>query len=368
MMEKINIKSGLALDKIAKVVARAGLKKNRILLQGDTGIGKTYVAKKVRDVLAAQCKDYPVCFTDCQNQFEGDLTIPMFETEDGQKFAVFTPPKRFQTYLKKPLLYILDEYTKAKTGVQNMFAPMIESGRLGDVYIHPDSIIVLTGNDPALGLGDTLAGHLRSRLTVIPVAKPDSEAWITHAMERKFNPILISWANEFPQAFASYQDAGQADNEYIFNPRNGGSQSYVCPRTLEFASRYLDDSEFYDDDELSCLVCGVVGDFAGKSIMSYKELAGSLPTKDAIAKSPLSATVPDNKIAQLILVYGVIAWPKLDKNNLRSFMKYVQREGFAPEIAATFGRGILRSPRGGLVNESATFKDWCVANHWILDN
>ena len=49
-------------------------------------------------------------------------------------------------------------------------------------------------------------------------------------------------------------------------------------------------------------------------------------------------------------------------------MKYVQREGFAPEIAATFGRGILRSPRGGLVNESATFKDWCVAIHWILDN
>jgi len=331
------------------------------LLQGEPGIGKSSILESI-----AKDMGYDHAYIDVPNLDLGDIAMPVID--HATKTTRYYPNARFKLHEGKPLVIMLDEYTKGADPVKNMLHPMFEKAnpRLGDIPIPRDgdrqTIVFLTGNQSTDGVGDSLKAHSANRLVPITVAKPSAEEWIEWALGKGVEPEIMAWVDRFPHALASYTDAGQGDNPYIFNPRKP-ARAFVSPRSLATASNIVKSRKQNDPDAVISALTGAVGESAARDLQAYIEFSDQLPTWESTVADPLGTKIPTSAGACSIVMFGAIA--KIDKTTFSPFMQYMQR--FEPEWQAVFAINVAKTPsKQTLAFSNPEFAKWLAKNQDLL--
>jgi hypothetical protein len=235
--------------------------------------------------------------------------------------------------------------------------------RLGDIPLDPSTTIVfLTGNLSTDGVGDNLKAHSRNRLVPVTISKPDAEQWIEWAINKGIEPEVIAWVNRFPPAMASYTDAGQGDNPYIYNPKNS-QKAFVSPRSLETASNIVRSRKENDPETVIAALSGAIGESASRDMQAYIEFSDQLPTWESTITHPKTTAIPTSAGACAIVVFGAIA--RVDKTTIAPFMEYLER--FDAEWQAVFAINIAKTPsKQSIAFSCKAFADWVAKNHDLL--
>lgn len=329
----------------------------RFLLRGEPGIGKSSLLENIAESLG-----YDHAYIDVPNLDLGDIAMPVIDHDT--KTTRYYPNARFKLHEKKPIVIMLDEYTKGADPVKNMLHPMFEKAnpRLGDIPLHEQNIVFLTGNLSTDGVGDSLKAHSLNRLVPVTISKPDSEQWIDWAINKGIEPEVIAWVNRFPHVLASYTDGGQNDNPYIYNPKKPQT-AFVSPRSLETASNIVRTRKDNDTDAVIAALTGAIGESGARDMQAYIEFSDQLPTWEATIANPKTTKIPTSPGACAIVVFGAIA--RIDKASITPFMEYLER--FDAEWQAVFAINIAKTPsKQSIAFSCKAFADWVAKNQDLL--
>jgi MoxR-like ATPase len=345
----------VSLQQAAQLIANCP--ENRFLLEGEPGIGKSSIIKVLEEMTG-----YKGYYVDCANLDLGDVTCPMPVKET--KTLEYFVNGNFGLQDGKPVIIMLDEFTKASDPVKNTLHPLLEvrNPRLGNMPLPAGSIVFLTGNGSSVGVGDSLKAHTKMRLTVIKVRKPSADEWLPWASLNNISPVIMAWINRNAHALASYMDNDQAGNPYIFQP-NLIQDGVVSPRTLEYASNLVKRKEYYDEVALHVSLSGTIGEAASTSLASYIRHNDRLPSWRSIIEHPTTTPVPEEQGALAVLVYGALE--RVDRETISAWMVYLER--LETEWQFIFNIALARNPQKQSVGFTCRkFAEWCSRNSDLL--
>lgn len=341
--------------------------KVRFFLQGEPGVGKTSIAREI-----SRMTGMPYVIIDVPNMGISDGAIPI--PIDATKTLEYYVNGRFGIHHGTPRIIVLDEFTKGGDEAKNTLHPLLEvvDPRLGDTLLPAGSIVILTGNLTSDGVGDSLKAHSKMRVTVVEVSKPDYEEWLLWAAANDIEPIVMAWVSRTPDCLASYLDAGQSKNPYIFNPAVVGQGSVVTPRTLELVSNLIKTRHLYSVNALRVAMVGTVGEAATNSLMHFIRHHESMTPWSEIMANPKTAKLPDSAGAAAVLIYGALERIKTGVE-LEAFLTYLTRESRdydAEEFQVIFGVSIAgpgsSADKKRLAFSSSAFANWAARNQDLL--
>lgn len=361
-MSVINFGHTVGLKDFAQAISVVG-RSVTVIGQGEPGIGKSAMLR----VLAKQNPTHETAYIDCTLLDLGDFALPYTEATDAltsvNKITKFAPNARFKMHEGKPVIVMLDEIGKAMKAVKNVLLTLMLEHRIGDHYLPEGSIVFGTTNLLSDGVGDMLEAHARNRVCFVTVRKPDADEWIEWAISNDVDPTIIAWVKQFPHALASYTDASQKDNPYIFNPTRAGMGAVVTPRSLEKASHIAKRRGELGDALTISLLTGTIGESAARDMQAFFTVVDKLPTWEAILNDPKGAKLPDDTVAKCILVFSAIT--RVEKETLAKWMEYVQRMDM--EWQALFATSVMKSQvKQAFCVMNKEFKDWALKNQWLF--
>ena len=327
----------------------------RYMLRGEPGIGKSSLALAIKNTTG-----YPLSMVDVPNLDLGDVAMPVIDHEN--KATRYYPNARFGLTDNRPVVIMLDEFTKGAEPVKNMLHPMLEvfQPRLGDLAIPEGTIVILTGNLDTDGVGDGLAQHTRQRIVELIVRKPNADEWLRWAVNNGVSTIVMAWVDRYRYALGSYLD-GEV-NEFNFNPAEP-QKNVVSPRTLEIASRIVMQREHFDDDALASALTGTAGAPFSESLVSFIRFQEQLPPLKSIVNTPDKAEIPEDSGARAVLTFGLLEYA--DKDNLSGIMKYLRR--MEEEWQVIFGVSLAKhKAKQSFIFNNPDFKQWCIDNEDLL--
>lgn len=354
-MANINFGSTVTLKQAAQLILSNP--KVRFLVRGEPGIGKSTMLS----FIASQLPSHNASYMDVPNMDLGDIAMPVIDHEN--KVTRYYPNARFRLHEDKPVIVMLDEFTKGAEPIKNMLHPLLEvtNPRLGDISIDEESIIFMTGNLLTDGVGDNLKAHTRNRIVEITVRKPNSDEWLEWGVNNNIDASVLAWVRQFPHALSSYTE-GDNDNPYIYNPKKVQT-AYVSPRSLAIASNIVSTRDKNDPDAMISSLKGAIGEAAARDMEAFVAYQDQLPTWDSIVAAPTSAAVPTSAGACAVLVFGAIA--KIDRQSMTPFMKYLER--FDAEWQAAFAINVAKNPtKQAVAFSSPAFADWVQQNEDLL--
>lgn len=333
---------------------------NRFFLEGEPGIGKSSLMSAMERHFGDA---YAYAYFDCAQKDLGDIAMPSINRD--ARVTEYLPNAVLQLQTGKPVVIMLDEFTKAAPPVQNMLHPLLEARnpRLGDIPLPAGSIVFLTGNLSGEGLGDNVKAHTLNRVTRVRVRKPDSDQWLAWAIANNIDPVVTAWVDRFPHAMASYLDDGQESNPYIFNPKRMQG-SFVSPRSLQLVSNdVIKQRANLTPNALLAGMIGTIGESGARDMHAFIEYQDQLPSWEKIVTEPKTAQLPTSPGACAVMIFGAIA--KVDRNTIQPFMEYVER--MESEWQAVFAVNIGKNAEKKQIAFTSTkFRDWALANVDIL--
>jgi energy-coupling factor transporter ATP-binding protein EcfA2 len=324
------------LDQAVKMIATMGHKRT-ILVQGHIGTGKSSMLK----TLEAMFPTHTGIYFDGTTKDLGDLALPYIAGVNSDSVSFRTVPhEELGLHESKPVIIMLDEYGKANPAVKQGLTAFMLERRMGNLRLHPDSIVFATTNLGGEGVGDLLVAHQRNRITVVTLKKPDHMSFIEWGINNGIDHTLLGWVKDNPHVFQSFEDVKNPDdNPYIFHPRSQRA-AFVTPRSLEAASDWLKVRDSLDDMSLTAALIGTVGDRAAMDLMAFVRLANDLPTLKSIKDSPETAKVPTSAAAVCMVVYRTLA--SIEADWVSAWMTYMLR--LPSEAQALFVNGV-RAPK-----------------------
>ena len=352
----------LNLDQVANAIKNGGNKRT-ILVQGHMGTGKSSLLNTLGDELST----HTTCYFDCTTKDLGDITIPKLATindTENSDYVSYVTNEELGVHLDKPIILMIDEYGKANPAVKNAMLRLMLERKIGSYELHPDSLVFATTNLGAEGVGDLLPPHARNRITVVTLRKATNMEWIEWGIENEIDHTLLGWCKDNPQLFASFTDIKDPDeNPYIYHPQ-AQRAAFFTPRSAEAASDWLKQREHLDDQTLTSVLMGTIGDRAAMDLMAFVKLADQLPSLESIKNDPGNAKVPDSASAVCMVVYRTLA--SLEKSWVDAWMDYMVR--LDKEAQGMFANGI-RAPKyskQSMVMTNRKFTDWAMANNYMF--
>lgn len=329
----------------------------RFMLRGEPGIGKSWMLEEIANSLG-----YGYAYIDVPNLDLGDIAMPVIDHET--KTTRYYPNARFGLHTGKPMVIMLDEFSKGAEPVKHMLHPMLEKAnpRLGDLSISKENIVFLTGNLATDGVGDSMKAHTLNRIVPITVQKPDAEQWLTWAIPNGVEPEVCAWVNQFPHVLASYTDPAQSENPYIFNPKRAQT-AFVSPRSLVTASNIVRSRHQNDTDSVIAALIGSIGESGARDMQAYLEFSDQLPTWEQTITHPTTTKIPTDPGACAIVVFGAIS--RVEKDTITPFMQYMER--MSAEWQAVFAINVSRAKAKQQIAFSCkAFADWVAKNQDLL--
>jgi len=288
------------------------------IIQSEPGCGKTSLLKMLEKDLGDK---YDYIYVDCPVKDMSDIamTIPNHDTKSLENYV----GTLFKLDSDKPKVILLDEFMKAPKLLQVIFTRLMLERTIGDTPLPDKSIVFGTSNNQSDGVGDTMLAHAGNRVCIMQMEKPNVEDWLTWATENGVSSLVRAFVHTFPRCLASYLDEGQEDNPYIFNPKKQ-QLSFVTPRSLDKCSVIVDNKEKLGDNATMCALSGTIGKSASADMSAFLRLEKDLPVFTDIIANPMSAKIPEQISAQLMLMFQAV--DKIDSSpTLTSFMKYLKR-------------------------------------------
>ena len=236
--------------------------------------------------------------------------------------------------------------------------------KIGSYTLHPDSIVFATTNLGAEGVGDLLPPHARNRITVVTMRKPSNMEWIEWGINNDIDHTLLGWCKDNPQLFASFTGIKDPDeNPYIYHPQ-AQRTAFFTPRSAEAASDWLKQREHLDEQTLTSVLMGAIGERSAMDLMAFVKLADQLPSLESIKQDPQNAKVPESASAVCMVVYRTLA--SLDKDWVNAWMDYMVR--LDKEAQGMFANGV-RAPKyskQSMVMTNKKFTEWALANNYMF--
>lgn len=349
----------LGLDQIENAIRKGGTKRT-ILVQGHMGTGKSSLLK----ALGTSLPNHTACYFDCTTKDLGDITIPQLQTIDEQGFVRYVTNEELGLHLSKPIILMVDEYGKANPAVKNAMLRLLLERKMGGYTLHPDSLVFATTNLGAEGVGDLLPPHARNRITVVTSRKPTNMEWIEWGINNGIDHTLLGWCKDNPQLFHSFEDVKDPDNNpYIFHPK-APRTAFVTPRSLEAASDWLKVRDGMDDQSLTAMLMGTLGDRGAMDLMAFVKLSDQLPSRESIKTDPMQAKVPDSDAAVCMVVLRSLT--TMERDYIDPWMDYMQR--LDKEAQGLFANGV-RNPkynRQAIVMTNKKFTAWAMAHNYMF--
>jgi len=349
----------LGLDQTATAILANP--KRTTLVQGHMGTGKS----SLLNTLAKSLPDHTPCYFDCTTKDLGDISIPdLTRLDDGAGYVTYLTNEELGAHHNKPIILMIDEYGKANPAVKNSLLRLMLERKIGSYALHPDSIVFATTNLGAEGVGDLLPAHARNRLTVVTARKPSNMEWIEWGINNNVNHTLLGWVKDNPQVMQSFTDVKNPDdNPYIFHPKSQRA-AFCTPRSLEAASDWMHQRHLMDDQTLTAMLMGTVGERAAMDLMAFVKLADQLPTLEAIKTDPNNAKVPTSASAVCMVVYRTLA--SIEKDWVDAWVTYLKR--LDAEAQGLFANGV-RQPRyakQSVVMTNKSFTKWAMDNNYMF--
>ncbi len=350
----------LGLDQIAQAI-KSGGNKRTVLVQGHMGTGKSSLLK----TLSRELPEHTACYFDCTTKDLGDISIPnIAHIDNGDGYVTYLTNEELGVHMDKPIILMIDEYGKANPAVKNAMLRLMLERQIGSYTLHPDSLVFATTNLGAEGVGDLLPPHARNRITVVTSRKPDNMEWIEWGINNGIDHTLLGWCKDNPQLFAGFEDVRDPEeNPYIYHPQQQRA-AFVTPRSLEAASDWLKQREQFDDQTLTSLLMGTIGERGAMDLMAFVKLADQLPSLESIKQDPKNAKVPDSASAVCMVVYRTLS--TLDKDWMDAWMDYMVR--LDKEAQGMFANGV-RTPKyskQSLVMTNKKFTQWAMDNNYMF--
>ena len=361
MSTNIETMFALTLNECADAIEATGSRVTT-LIQGHMGCGKSSILK----MLAHRLPTHIPCYFDCTTKDLGDLMLPKILTDNDAEFVRFAPNEEMGLHHGRPVILMIDEFGKANASVKNGMMRVMLERKLGNLSLHPDSLVFATTNLGSEGVGDLLLPHHRNRITKLRIKKPTGMEWIEDfAINAGVHPSIIRWVHEFGDTlFQSFEDvANPDDNPYIYHPK-AQRPAFVTPRSLELGSYWLHAKDKLTATTVKQALMGTIGARGGADLEAYVAIYDQLPKRADIMADPMTAMVPTSASATMMLVTNALIG--MDAQFITPWVKYMNR---LDKEAQGYFTLQVRNPNYGkksVVMTNAEYTKWCMENNYLF--
>lgn len=350
-------------DQTAALIATGGSFQT-VIVEGETGVGKSALLNSVAKLLPTH---KPVYF-DATTKDLGDIQVPWITTDAAGRPTVSTVPNTELGFTHDgPVLVLIDEIGKpgGSRTVQNGLLQYLYERKLGDQKLHPDSIVFAATNLRAEGLGDMIQNHARNRMTTVRLRKPTANEWLMWGIENKVNPTMLAFVKDRPAVLQPFDEVDNPDdNQYIVHPKS--TRIAGCtPRSLAFAAKWLDKRKVIGDDQaLTAVLAGCIGEKAAGDLVAYIAMADKLPKRADILRDPVGTIVPDSGPAQVMIACNFLS--HIAPEEVAPFLTYLGR--MTPEIGGVVANSVARAeyPHKTTFMMNRAWADWSVENRYLF--
>jgi len=259
--------------------------KRPLFLWGPPGIGKSELVEGITSELGGLMIDLRL------GQMEPtDIRGIPFYNKD-KNVMEFAPPIDLpdeDTAAQYPIVVLfLDELNSAPASVQSAAYQLILNRRVGK-YVLPDNVVMVAAGNRESDKGVTyrMPTPLANRF-IHQEMKVDFASWQDWAVQNKVHKDVVGYLS-----FAK-QDL------YDFDAKSS-SRAFATPRSWSFVSQLLDDS--VDDETLTNLIAGTVGEGLAVKFMSHRKVASRMPNP----KDILDGKVKDLQVKEVSAMYSLV--------------------------------------------------------------
>jgi len=367
-MSKINFSLTASINEVKDLIREIG-DTNTIAVISEPGVGKSSLLamlaedngdqwRKVGDDFPTDKYDY--IYVDCpvKDMMDVAASIPNHTSKTLEYYVA----SLFKMKSGKPKYIMLDEAFKSPKLMQIIYTRLMLEKTVGDEPLPEGSHIFITSNNASDGVGDTFAGHVANRITIVNMKKPTHDEWLQWATKNNISRPLRAWAAMTPKAFKSYLDSDQTDNPYIFKP-SSTAKSFVSPRSLAKASPIVDKRDKYTENALTVALAGTVGESAAKSIATFISVEKSMIKFNDVLANPTTVKVPEDIATQVMMILEAVD-TLANHDDLNKYMQFVNRMK-SSEIQSIFFTMIFRNkPKIARYNQEIS--KWATDNHMIM--
>ena len=153
------------------------------------------------------------------------------------------------------------------------------------------------------------------------------------------------------------------DNPYIHHPKPART-AFVTPRSLEAASDWIKLRTALDEQTLTSVLMGTIGERGAMELMAFIKLSDQLPSLESIQKTPHDAVVPDSVSAICMMAYRTLGC--IEKDWVGAWMEYLLR--LDREAQGLFANGVRARgySKQSLVMTNPKFVAWAKDNSYMF--
>jgi hypothetical protein len=269
-----------------KSMLKAFRKQRPLFLWGPPGIGKSELVADITEELGGYMIDLRL------GQMEPtDIRgIPFYNKDSGKMDwaePVDLPTEEFADQYPIVVLF-LDEMNSAAPSVQAAAYQLILNRRIGKYFLPKNVVIVAAGNrESDKGVTYRMPTPLANRF-IHQEMKVDFASYQEWAVKNSIHKDVVGYLS-----FAK-QDL------YDFDAKSA-SRAFATPRSWTFVSQLLEDEDS-DDDTLTNLIAGTVGEGLAVKFMAHRKIAGRMPKPEDI----LSGKVKELDVKEVSAMYSLV--------------------------------------------------------------
>jgi hypothetical protein len=261
-------------------------KKRPVFLWGPPGIGKSEVVADLTEELGGFMIDLRL------GQMEPtDIRgIPFYNKDNGKMDwaePIDLPTQELADRYPIVVLF-MDEMNAAPASVQASAYQLILNRRIGR-YALPDNVVIVAAGNRESDKGVTfrMPTPLANRFTHVEM-RCDFSSWLDWAVTKDIHKDVVGYLS-----FAK-QDL------YDFDAKSS-SRAFATPRSWFFVNEFLQDGEV-DDDTLTNLIAGTVGEGLAVKFMTHRRISGRMPKPEDI----LAGRVKDLDVKEVSAMYSLV--------------------------------------------------------------
>ena len=269
-----------------KAIQKCFAKKRPLFLWGPPGIGKSEVVAGITQDLGGLMIDLRLGQMD-PTDIRG---IPFYNKELNK--MDWAPPIELpdaETASQYPIVVLfLDEMNSAAPAVQAAAYQLILNRRIGKYFLPDNVVMVAAGNrESDKGVTYRMPTPLANRFVHLEM-RVDFPVWQEWAVQNNIHKDVVGYLS-----FAK-QDL------YDFDAKSA-SRSFATPRSWTFVSELLVDEDT-DENTLTDLVAGAVGEGLAVKFQAHRKIASKMPKPEEI----LSGKVKDLQVKEVSAMYSLV--------------------------------------------------------------